>query len=325
MASFVSTFVALIICVSMLTLIRADSLAENATWTDEKATLLHQGRMRSFWIYSGPVKPTAVIFTLIGWDPKENRCDLWHMFLLDLDGIKKRAREQGATLVTACPLESPRSDSSTSNISGWGYNAGTCCNSNKTIDDIDFIRKLIVEVESRQSVTNLPAYAIGFSNGGMLAEALVCYNVISMAASVAGILTLRPGLDGGFDKCDSVFNHSANKQMGIIKIHGLDDPKMPYNGRFDPKLGPVYPSVESDISRWAKRMECPDAQRVHFDQRGNGTFEKYSDCPRARNVYLTTVKGLAHTWPLENGPGGFSAGKAIFEYFGGVLGPSPTP
>ncbi|KAF4650177.1 hypothetical protein FOL47_001396 [Perkinsus chesapeaki] len=192
---------------------KADIPSNPDDWTDRHSTLLHQGRVREFWTYSGTAKPRSVIFTLVGYVPDLDICELWHKDS-DALGIRVLAKKYKALLVTPCPLKSPGSL-----IGGWGYNAGTCCQSNKSVDDIDFVRQIIPVVTKSLGVGSLPVYAIGHDNGGMLAEALLCYNVVSQVASVGGILTLEPGLKKGYKKCDDVFDATPGKVRKIIKIH----------------------------------------------------------------------------------------------------------
>ncbi|KAF4656408.1 hypothetical protein FOL47_009011 [Perkinsus chesapeaki] len=299
--------------------LKADISSEPDIWTDTRSTLLHQGRPRAFWTYSGKEKPSAIIFTLVDWDPAQDKCDEWQKENMVLYGIKERARKFNATLVTPCPLQSP--DFGNGSIWGWGYNAGTCCQSNKSVDDIDFVKQLIPEVERRINVTNMPVYALGVSNGGMLAEALLCYNIVSQAASVAGILTLEPGLKRGYKVCDDAFKPTPSEVQRIIKINGKDDKLVPYNGRRDDRDHPflTFPSVESDFSRWAKRMNCDRKSRRRVGQRGGAVLEAYTTCPVGKEVYLASMEGVGHAWPMRGGTGNLSTARTIFKFFYGTL------
>ncbi|KAF4673927.1 Lysophosphatidylcholine acyltransferase 2 [Perkinsus chesapeaki] len=298
--------------------LKADISSEPNAWTDQRSTFPHQGRLRTFWTYSGVEKPSAIIFTLVDWDPVQDKCERWQKEDMVLYGIKQRAKKFNATLVTPCPLQSPTVEPGT--IWGWGYNAGTCCQSNKSVDDIDFARQLIPEVERRIGTTNMPVYALGLSNGGMLAEALSCYNIVSQAASVAGILTLEPGLKRGYKVCDDAFKPTPSEVQRVIKIHGKDDKLVRYDGGRDDMLPFLtFPSVESDFSKWAKRMNCNRKSRRRVGQRGGAVLEAYTTCPVGKEVYLASMERVGHAWPTRGGIGNFSAARTIFKFFYGRL------
>ncbi|KAF4663922.1 hypothetical protein FOL47_005497 [Perkinsus chesapeaki] len=254
-----------------------------------------------------------------GWEPFDE-CRTWHVDKMESYGVRKQARESNVMLVTPCPLSSNVFLSP--NIPGWGYNAGTCCNSNTTIDDIGFIREIRDLFRSHFGVSNLPMYAVGFSTGGMLAEALMCYNIISKAASIEGTLTLPPGLDGAFQACDNKFDRGKRDGLSLMKVHQLGDWVVPYDGSPNAIISYLrFPSVEEDISKWAERLGCESDEREKVATIGAATIEKYPRCPHSNSVYLVEVEGRRHRWPgldcETEDPSKLCTSKAVFDFFHG--------
>ena len=75
------------------------------------------------------------------------------------------------------------------------WNAGSCCGSSsqQKVDDAGFIKAILVQLKSQLPVNDSRVYAIGVSNGGMLAYSLACDFPEDFAAiaSIAEHLSLR--------------------------------------------------------------------------------------------------------------------------------------
>ncbi|KAF4758581.1 hypothetical protein FOZ63_004708, partial [Perkinsus olseni] len=83
------------------------------------------------------------------------------------------------------------------------FNAGSCCQTDKTIDDYGFMKDIIALL---LNTTSIPVYAVGFSNGGMLAE-------------VSGVITNGQEC---LKACRESYQPSAGARLG--NVHGFLDP-----------------------------------------------------------------------------------------------------
>ena len=99
-------------------------------------------------------------------------------------------------------------------------------------DDIGFFESLLQVLSASYNVDSNRVYAVGYSNGGMMAYGLAHYksNLIAGVASVSGVM-----LD-----CTGTPQHP----MPVLHLHGTSDPVIPYQGNN------YYASVDQVINHW---------------------------------------------------------------------------
>ena len=165
------------------------------------------------------------------------------------------------------------------------WNAGTCCrpSSQQIFDDADFIKTVLVKLESDLAVNDSRVYVAGESNGGMLAYRLACDFPQDFAAIAAVSAT-------------SVVTESCNatSPVSVMAVHGTADTDIPYNNstRSASNL-PVPPAVDA-VSYWAKRDGTVSVPQQQVE--GNLTVTTYSGGLNVTEVVLYTVKGGTHGW-----------------------------
>ena len=168
---------------------------------------------------------------------------------------------------------------------GGTWNAGICCGyaMNYQIDDVDFIRAVITKVEGTYRIDRTRVYAVGVSNGAILAYKLACSmaDQIVAIASVAGTMALN--------------GCNPTQAVSILEIHGTNDVLVPYQG------GPLTPEPEETIpssqllaARWGALDRCT-AGPGHVIN-GPVTTETWSQCAAATAVTLVTIEGGTHVW-----------------------------
>ncbi|KAF4656102.1 hypothetical protein FOL47_009134 [Perkinsus chesapeaki] len=240
---------------------------------ERKMTIELPDGTRNYWIYypaSGSVR-----FVLVNLHCLWCHCDEWK----DRSRLMDYAEEYRFALFTPCGLWNAFL------LPSW--NAGDCCHATDTTNDTEFIKAMIRDPEWKLPEWT-PVYAVGYSNGGMMAETLMCRNVVSRAVSIAGALVIGRGTVH-VDTCDAVYNSTDYKR--VLHIHGTEDGYVSWKG--NTRLG--FPPVRADMEGWAKRMGCSKS----FDR--TELFEsrfKYLDwhCPWSRNVSLVRVEGGAHRY-----------------------------
>ena len=101
-----------------------------------------------------------------------------------------------------------------------------------TADDVGFVESMISEISSNYSLDMERIYAVGYSNGGMMAYGLANYksDLIAAVASVSGTM-----LD-----CIGPTSHP----MPVVHLHGTSDDVVSYNGSTD------WNSVQSTLDHW---------------------------------------------------------------------------
>lgn len=168
---------------------------------------------------------------------------------------------------------------------GGTWNAGICCGyaMNYQVDDMDFIRAVITRVEGTFRIDRTRVYAVGVSNGAILAYALACSMAdrIVAIASVAGTMALN--------------GCNPTEPVSVLEIHGTNDVLVPYQG------GPLYPEPQETIpssqalaARWGALDSCASGPaQVRQDP---VTTESWSQCDAGSAVTLVTIEGGTHVW-----------------------------
>jgi polyhydroxybutyrate depolymerase len=102
-----------------------------------------------------------------------------------------------------------------------GWNAGLCCGlpAEKNLDDVDYIKGAAAELARRHGADPNRIFAIGHSNGAMMAQRLICESdVVAAAVAISGPLDLDD------TRCP------AARGKRVLAIHGADDRNVPVAG-----------------------------------------------------------------------------------------------
>ena len=169
------------------------------------------------------------------------------------------------------------------------------------VDDVQFMRDMITDVEQIVTADSRRIYVNGMSNGGAMTHRLACDLADRVAAfgDVAG-----PAIDPP-DACN------PTRPVPIIAFYGTADPLVPYEGGRTPGVslirrvaqltGGSIPELtmmpaEKWIAGWAERDGCnliPEPIQTHGDVRGI----RYTGCRDNAEVVFYTIEGGGHTWP----------------------------
>jgi polyhydroxybutyrate depolymerase len=107
------------------------------------------------------------------------------------------------------------------------WNAGRCCGFSAThrVDDVGYVRGVIADITARDRALDADRiFAVGFSNGGMLAWQLACDDIVRAAVVVAGALTT-----------------SCGRPVTVLHIHGSNDRTVPLAGGWSAYCGTSFP------------------------------------------------------------------------------------
>lgn len=205
----------------------------------------------------------------------------------DISGIMKpEVDARGIIMATPCGSQGAL---------GTAWNSGTCCgflNTSK-VDDFAFTKVVLADVQKKLCIDPAKIFVAGFSNGAMMAEVLACKmnGVFRAAASVSGVVEIRPGMEKGLAACDVDVAASTNR-TSILNVHGTADPLVPWGG--DPVLG--FPKIPEDLQRWVKRNGCnPEGKETFHKGKFNNTL--WTGCQGGGRVELVRSVGGGHTWP----------------------------
>ena len=171
------------------------------------------------------------------------------------------------------------------------WNAFSCCSFalEAGVDDLEFARRLLDELEARYPVDPARIYATGFSNGGMMTH-LLGTELTDRLAAIAVV-------SGGMFGTESV----PVLPLPVLVIHGTGDIILPYNGGWGAlrtlsgKLNPVLPVADA-VAFWLAANGC-DAEPERSAFR-NVIVRKYAGCGSGADVVVYTLLDGDHSWPM---------------------------
>ena len=156
------------------------------------------------------------------------------------------------------------------------WNAGTCCEPATIMqpNDVKFISRLIDNIQTQLRVDKSRVWAIGFSNGGMMAYRLAC----EISDQITGI-----GVGSG---ALTVGECTPTKKFSVIHIHGDGDGDVPLNGG-----GPYNTrSAFFSISTVAGAVGCTnDAAKANANT-------QVWQCPDSMEMKLVVDTNQDHVW-----------------------------
>ena len=169
------------------------------------------------------------------------------------------------------------------------WNAGSCCGraARERVDDVAFVRALMVDAAERWLIDPNRIYATGMSNGGMMAYRLACElsDKIAAIAVVSATLEVQP--------C------TPSRPISVMSIHGTADDSVPFDGGASKNRwanGQIFNSVPASIAFWKGHDACPEEERITY-QRGRVTCRNCGPCQGNTDVTLCVVEGGGHAWP----------------------------
>ena len=149
-----------------------------------------------------------------------------------------------------------------------------------TTDDLGFVEALINEISSEYNVDVKRIYAIGYSNGGMMAYGLATYksDLIAAIASVSGAML----------NCKD----SSSHPMPVVHLHGTSDGVLPYHGDSN------YNSVQNTLDYWIHFNTTATKPTVNSENNGGITIEHYVYDQGNNSVSVEHYKyiGSDHVW-----------------------------
>lgn len=139
------------------------------------------------------------------------------------------------------------------------------------VEDVPRLLALVDAVGRCVPVTGVTA--VGFSNGGLMANALAC----RAAERVRALVLVASGYEG-LGRC------APSRPVSVLSIHGSADQVVPYRGMW------------AFVASWARRDGCaavPSARR----EDGGVTHLRWRDCDDGTRVEHLRVAGDTHGWP----------------------------
>jgi polyhydroxybutyrate depolymerase len=181
------------------------------------------------------------------------------------------------------------SDAQNGMLATW--NAGNCCARarDENVDDVGFLRAVVAEVEARASVDPQRVYAIGMSNGAMMAYRLACEagDVFHGIMAVAGT--------------DNTRACAPKQPVPVLHIHARNDDMVLFNGGAGQKLrrgelAADFVAVPDSIAKWVKLDRAGPKPRRVLEVPG-AWCDRYEAGKDGAPVQLCVTDSGGHSWP----------------------------
>ena len=169
----------------------------------------------------------------------------------------------------------------------YTWNAGSCCGhaAQARVDDVGFLRRLVLRLQDEHAIDPLRIHAAGFSNGGMMCYRLACETrgLFAAIGVVSGAQVVTPPPDVA--------------QMSLLHIHGTADQNVTLAGGVGAKaLDRVpKPPVMHGIQHWLRSNGLSGAPVL--SEQGRLRRQRWQRAEDGITVELCLIDGGGHAWP----------------------------
>jgi len=177
------------------------------------------------------------------------------------------------------------------------WNAGHCCGEAlaQNVDDVGFVRALIIELKGNLRIDERRIYAAGVSNGGAMVYRLGA----ELSDQLAAIAILSGVLGGKVTASSPLFvPPKPTHAVSVVIFHGTADQLVPYGGgQATAGGGRVDLSVSDAVDFWVAADKCSPFAQVENLFGGRVIRETHSGGNNGSGVVLYTIVNGGHGWP----------------------------
>ena len=174
---------------------------------------------------------------------------------------------------------------------GTGYqtwNGGYCCGpaATQSVNDVAFIRDLVVKLRTTMPIDPRRVYAMGHSNGGILAYKLAC----ELSDVIVAI---------GFQAGSNVIaGCQPTNPVSVFHLHGTADTNMPINGGKGSGVSTtIFVAARNAVDAMATVNGCNvSSPKPLVTTNTDVTALSWTGCRSNSEVKFVTVKSATHAW-----------------------------
>jgi polyhydroxybutyrate depolymerase len=172
------------------------------------------------------------------------------------------------------------------------WDVGPCCADG--VDDVEFARALVKEVEGLACIDPKRVYAAGFSMGGGMTNYVACHASDIFAAFAPA----------AFDLLQEIMaDCKPSRPITVVAFRGTADTYVPYEGGLSNLVKPInFLGAVATMKKWAEFSGCTGAAA---DEGNNCQGYATTQCQAGVEVVLCTKQGGGHeaanaslTWPV---------------------------
>ncbi len=155
-----------------------------------------------------------------------------------------------------------------------------------SLSDVEFIDKLITQIENEYNIDTRRIYVNGLSNGGGMSFQLICKLSERIAAfrGVAGAYVVA------WEDCN------PSRSVAAIIFHGTADPIVPFEGGPSQSFDIPFVNIPEWVRQLAERNDC-DLSANAMATQGEVDGLQYRNCDENADVDFYIINGGGHSWP----------------------------
>lgn len=181
------------------------------------------------------------------------------------------------------------------------WNEGCDCNKPHRlgIDDLAFVETIVANVQQEFNVIDDELYAVGYSQGGLFAQNLMCNSKLKFK----GIVSVGSPMSKQLSLSCRV-QHSTNYMM----VHGTADRALPYQGLKHSNFGLIASELAIDLIAKQNGIEEPK----ELIEQGNVQLHVYQNQTKINK--LAAIQAGGHTWQFSS----FNTSAQVIDFFDSV-------
>jgi polyhydroxybutyrate depolymerase len=248
---------------------------------DYRFSFTHDGVKREYLVHVPcsyrPNRPTPLLTALHGGGGDAD-------FQADDSKYKLISKSEQAGFIAVFPNGYSRLPSGI--LATW--NAGNCCGAaqKNNIDDVGFLKEVILRVERQANADSKRVFVTGMSNGALMSWRLAC----ELPTMIRGIAPV--------EGTDNTTHCAPSRPVPVIEFHALDDDHVPFNGGTGVKAltDTNFASVPATQAKWVQ------IDRAELEPRRVLTLpgahcDLHSAKPGGAPVDLCVTDNGGHSWP----------------------------
>ena len=174
------------------------------------------------------------------------------------------------------------------------FNVGYEFNQASQVDDVSFIRELVLYLREEYQLSEKNTFATGMSNGGDMSYLLACTSsdLFSAVAPVAGSMMK-----------DTLDNCNPKKPIPVFETHGTSDRITLFEGDIKNEEGwGSYYGLPETIQFWVDKNNLDKSEYIQITSKRKGyqndiIFERYWSEDNLNEVWLYKIVDGGHVWP----------------------------
>ena len=174
------------------------------------------------------------------------------------------------------------------------FNVGYEFNQASQVDDVSFIRELVLYLREEYQLSEKNTFATGMSNGGDMSYLLACTSsdLFSAVAPVAGSMMK-----------DTLDNCNPKKPIPVFETHGTSDQITLFEGDIENEEGwGSYYGLPETIQFWVDKNNLDKSEYIQITSKREGyqndiIFERYWSEDNLNEVWLYKIVDGGHVWP----------------------------